>query len=178
MSFPILTSSRLLLRELGAADTADVFRGLSHPAVIPYYGVSYSSLEATQEQMRWYEQLRQEGTGIWWAICAADTGEFCGAVGLSSLSQQHRKAEIGGWLLPEWWGRGLMPEALDLVCRYGFDQLNLHRIEGFVETENDRCRQALRKLAFYHEGTLRECEMKNGRLISLDIYAQLRNEVK
>ena len=68
-----------------------------------------------------------------------------------------------------------MQEAMPLIWNYGFDQLNLHRIEGIVETENINCKKAMAKLDFVHEGTMRECEVKNGRLISLDIYAKFKN---
>jgi ribosomal-protein-alanine N-acetyltransferase len=61
-----------------------------------------------------------------------------------------------------------------LICNYGFNELGLHRIEGIVETENQNCKKAMAKLDFNHEGTMVECEVKNGRFISLDIYAKLK----
>ena len=33
----------------------------------------------------------------------------------------------------------------------------------------------MKKLDFTHEGTMRECEIKNGKFISLDIYAKIKN---
>jgi [ribosomal protein S5]-alanine N-acetyltransferase len=69
-----------------------------------------------------------------------------------------------------------MTEAMPLICKYGFDKLGIHRIEGFVETENLICKKAMDKLDFKHEGTMRDCEIKNGRFISLDIYAKINNE--
>ena len=68
-----------------------------------------------------------------------------------------------------------MNEAMPLLCDYGFDKLGLHRIEGIVETENINCKKAMSKLNFDLEGTMRECEIKNGKFISLDIYAKLSN---
>lgn len=62
---------------------------------------------------------------------------------------------------------------MPLICGYGFEGMGLHRIEAFVETENLNCKKAIEKLGFQQEGTLRECEVKNGRFISLDIYARL-----
>jgi [ribosomal protein S5]-alanine N-acetyltransferase len=69
-----------------------------------------------------------------------------------------------------------MTEAIPLICKYGFEKLALHRIEGFVEPENLNSKKALDKLGFKHEGTMRDCEIKNGRFISLDIYAILNKE--
>ena len=172
MSFPTIQTTRLLLRAFQPEDISQVFYGLSHPQVIPYYGVSFSSLEATREQMDWFANLEQTGKGIWWAICSANNQIFYGAGGLNAINREHRKAEIGFWLLPEYWGQGIMQEAVPLILNHGFRTFNLHRIEGFVESENHNCKRALAKLDFVHEGTMKDCEVKNGRLISLDIYAK------
>lgn len=162
-----------MLRQFTEGDLEHVFKGLSHPDIIRYYGVSYDSLEATKEQMAWFAGLEQTGTGIWWAVCSADNTTFYGAGGLNDLKQQHRKAEIGFWLFPEFWGKGIMTEAMPLICNYGFNMLGLHRIEGLVETGNTNCKKAMAKLDFVHEGTMKDCEIKNGKFISLDIYAKL-----
>lgn len=165
------TTERLLLRKITISDKPKIFEGLSHEDVIKYYGVSYNTLEETQTQMDWFESLEREGTGIWWAICSANNNVFYGAGGLNSLSEQHRKAEAGFWLLPEHQGKGIMTEAMPLILQYGFNQLQLHRIEGIVESENMVCKKVVEKLGFVYEGTMRDCEIKNNRFISLDIYA-------
>jgi len=58
----------------------------------------------------------------------------------------------------------------------GFQELGLHRIEGFVDSENIKCKSALEKINFTYEGTMRECEVKNGKQISVDIYSILRTD--
>lgn len=170
-------TQRLLLRSFIESDLERVFHGLSHPDVIRYYGVSYQSLEAARAQMDFFNDLIKNGTGIWWAICSANNQTFYGASGLNHVNKEHRKGEIGFWLLPEFWGKGMMQEALPLICNYGFEQLGLHRIEGFVESENQNCKKAIGSLGFQHEGTMVDCEYKNGRYISLDIYTKLKQEV-
>jgi ribosomal-protein-alanine N-acetyltransferase len=172
--FPIIKTERLLLRQFIDNDLENVFKGLSHPDIIKYYGVSFQTLEATKEQMIFFADLEKNETGIWWAVCSADNKTFYGAGGLNSLSKEHKKAEIGFWLISDFWGNGIMKEAMPLICNYGFDNLGLHRIEGFVESANKNCKNAMAKLDFQHEGTMKECEIKNGKFISLDIYAKVK----
>ncbi len=105
-----------------------------------------------------------------------DKKKFYGAGGLNSLNKEHKKAEIGFWLISDFWGMGIMKEAMPLICNYGFDKLNLHRIEGIVETENQNWKSAMAKLDFTHEGTMIEYEITNGRFISLDTNAQLKTD--
>lgn len=176
IQFPILKTQRILLRQFIESDLSIVFEGLSHPDVIRYYGVSYKTIDDTKAQMKFFADLEKEGTGIWWAICSLDNKMFYGAGGLNSLSKKHRKAEIGFWLLKNFWGQGIITEAMPLICQYGFDKLKLHRIEGFVETENVNSKKVMNRLGFTHEGTMRDCEIKNGRFISLDIYAKITTD--
>ena len=172
--FPTLKTERLLLRQFVESDLENVFKGLSDPEIIKYYGVSYQTLDDTKAQLRFFADLEKDNTGIWWAVCSLDNDRFYGAGGLNSLSKEHKKAEIGFWLLKEYWGQGIMTEAIPLICNYGFDHLGLHRIEGFVESENENCKNAMKKLSFKHEGTMTDCEIKNERFISLDIYANIK----
>lgn len=168
---PVFQTPRLHIRPIEASDLASVFEGLSHPEVIRYYGVSYTSLEATKSQMDWYQKLVSEQSGIWWAICGRETLNFYGAYGLNNWEQQHRKAEFGLWLLPEHWRQGYIQEAVPPMLTYAFDEMKLHRIEAFVESENQASQKALQRLGFQHEGTMRDAEFKNGRFISLEIFA-------
>jgi ribosomal-protein-alanine N-acetyltransferase len=170
----IIKTSRLLLRPFVETDIENVFKGLSHPKIIKHYGISFDSLEATKEQMTWFANLEKNEAGAWFAVCSLDNKIFYGAGGLNDLNKEHQKAEVGFWLLPDFWGQGIMQEAMPRICAFGFDRLGLHRIEGFVEEENDNCKKAMAKLDFQHEGTMRDCEIKNGKFISVAIYAKLK----
>ncbi|MEM7036964.1 MAG: GNAT family N-acetyltransferase [Bacteroidota bacterium] len=167
----VLQTQRLTLRPIVAEDQAHIFKGLSHPQVIPYYGVSFATFEATKEQMDWYANLVDTQTGIWWAVLDRETGAFLGAGGYNDWSQEHRKAEIGFWLLPEHWGKGVMQEGMGAIMDHGFREMRLHRIEGYVVAGNENCKRGLAKMAFHHEGTMRDCEVKDGAFISVDIFA-------
>ncbi len=172
-AFPLIKTERLLLRQFTDNDLENVFAGLSNPNVVRYYGVSYTSLEDTKLQIKYFADLEQNDTGIWWAICAANNQTFYGAIGLNNLLKQHRKAEIGFWLLPDFWGTGIMSEAIPLVCDYGFSHFGLHRIEAMVETKNINSKNIMEKMQFTHEGTMKDAEIKNAAFISLDLYAKL-----
>ncbi|QTN39770.1 GNAT family N-acetyltransferase [Cryomorphaceae bacterium] len=160
---------RIVLRAIESEDVGNIFRGLSHPKVIQHYGVGYSSLEETEEQMKWFAQPEQ----MWFAVCSIE-GEFYGAGGFNAISKPKETAEIGFWLLPEYWGMGIMNEAMPLLCAFGFEELGLKRIEGYVETDNMNCQRAMAKLDFEKEKTLLDHEVKNGRSISVDVFINSR----
>lgn len=167
----LISTQRLLLRKFEENDLMHVYKGLSDYRVNRFYGVRFDSPEATMEQMRFFSEIEQDGTGLWRAVCDRETLQFMGACGLNSISKAHRNAELGFWLLPDFWGKGIIHEALSEICRIGFDVLGLHRIEAKVESENKRSEKTLLQAGFVHEGRLKDCEWKDNRFISLDIYA-------
>ena len=164
------------LKEIEDSDIENIHRGLSNPEITKYYDVHYPTLEATKIQMEWYKNLKKEGTGIWWGIYNNADNQFCGAAGFNNLEQKHQKAEIGLWLLKKHWGKGILKEVMPKLFEIGFTKLGLNRIEGFVVNDNQKCKSALEKINFTYEGTMRECEVKNGQKIDVDIYAILKSE--
>ena len=163
------------LRPIEDSDIDWVFRALSDPKVYRYYGVRYLTLEATKSQMEWYESLITEGTGQWFAILD-QAGEPLGGIGLNDFEKSNKRAELGYWLLPEYWGKGIMKTVVPAILSLGFDQWDLHRIEAVVEPENEASSALLRSNGFTYEGTRRECEVKNGEFISLEMYSLLAPE--
>jgi ribosomal-protein-alanine N-acetyltransferase len=168
--FPDLTTHRLLLKQIVPEDQQFIFEGLSHPEVIPFYGVRYESFEATIAQMDWYHKMLKEGTGIPWKIVDKETLESTGVMSIYFYKPEHNKAEVGFWLLPQYWNKGFASEALKAVIEYWKNEKKLHRLEGFVEEGNKASSKLLEKAGFAYEGTMRDCEIKEGKYISLLIY--------
>lgn len=173
-----MKTERFTLKEIEDRDIELIHKGLSDERVTQFYAVHFPTLEDTQEQMEWYADLKKNGTGIWWGIYSQATGEFCGAGGFNDLDRVNKKAEVGFWLYPEFWGMGILKEVMPLLFKTGFGELDLNRIEGFVDSNNAKCKKALEKIHFQCEGTLRECELKNGKYLDVDIYAILKKDLQ
>lgn len=174
--FPELDSERFLLQQIVRADQAFIFEGLSHPEVIPYYGVWYDTFEAVGAQMDFYEEQWNSGTGCYWKIVNRQTGERTGVIGFNNYQQKHNKAEIGYWLLPRFWRKGIISEVLPVVIRYMQHDKKVHRIESLVEEGNEDSYKVMERAGFRYEGTMRDCEIKRGKYISLRIYSLLSKQ--
>lgn len=174
--WPQLTTERLLLQQVLPEDQDFIFEGLSHPGVIPFFGVRYSTFEAAKKQMDWYAKAYEEGTGGPWKIIEKASGGRIGVVAFYFYKPEHRKAEIGFWLFPDYWNKGLITEALKAVIHYCQTEKGIHRLEAFVEEGNGASSRVLEKAGFVHEGTMRDCERKDDRYVSLLVYALLSGE--
>ena len=61
VDFPAIRTKKLLLRQFVESDIENVYKGLSDPEIIKYYGVSYKTLEDTEKQMQFFCRLRKRG---------------------------------------------------------------------------------------------------------------------
>ena len=168
--FPSLTTERFVLQQVLPEDQQFIFEGLSHPDVISFYGVRYESFEATKKQMDWYEKSYNEDAGGPWKIIYKISGEKIGVVAYYKHDKQHQKAEVGFWIFPQYWNKGIITETLSAIIAYCQKEKNIHRLEAFVEDGNGASCRVLEKLGFEHEGKFKECEIKDGKFIDLHVY--------
>ena len=106
------------------------------------------------------------------ALAIAIDGEACGGVGLVlRTGNERRTAEVGYWLGESYWGRGIGPEALQLVTRYAATTFDVARIEAFVIATNARSCRTLEKARYQLEGRARHSFLKDGVLHDQCCYA-------
>lgn len=89
--------------------------------------------------------------------------EIIGRCGLHNWNLAEHRAELGCIINPPEFRRmGYATEAVNEVIRYGFQDLNLNRIEAIALADNEASIQALKKFRFTQEGLLREHRFKDG----------------
>jgi ribosomal-protein-alanine N-acetyltransferase len=89
---------------------------------------------------------------------------------------KHSRAEIGYVIGRKYWGEGLMTEAVKEVIRFGFERMNLNRIQATCFPENIGSYRVMEKAGMKFEGTLREQMFIKGRFQDLKLYSILRKE--
>lgn len=103
---------------------------------------------------------QRRGAGFAFAIVPKGSEEVVGQVRLFNWSTWERSAELGYWLGRAHWGKGYGTDAVRLVCHFGFQSMDLHRINAVVVAGNHQSEHALLKVGFQREGSSR----KSGRL--------------
>lgn len=84
------------------------------------------------------------------------SGEVLGRCGFHTWIPKHRRAEVGYHLIEEKdRGKGLMTEALGPILAYGFEQMNLYRVEALLAAYNQPSYKLLKRYGFKEEGTIR-----------------------
>jgi len=147
--FPRLESERLVLREITRADSHAIFKNFSDPDITRwFFEEPYSRMEQVIQIIEAFKQEFEEGKGMTWAITLRPADVCVGTCGFSSL-EAGGSGEIGFDLAKEHWGHSIMHEALVQVKAYGFEQLNLSKIEAHTYSDNDRAIRLLGRLGMH-----------------------------
>jgi len=101
-----------------------------------------------------------------------------GIISLFDIRPVHRSAAMGYWISRSAQGKGLATRSAERLIAYGFEELNLHRIEIRAAPQNRKSRQLAERLGFTFEGQLREAEQRYGQFNDLCLYSLLRSDRK
>lgn len=152
--FPVLTTERLILRQLADTDAEAFYELYSEPDVPKFLDwdgpgsvdVAKMIIEYFNEQYRKRETLR-------WAIVSKETGKLIGTCILCGF-WRNAIADIGYDLAKSEWGKGYMQEALKAVMKFADEDLDFHRIQAQVRPDNAASQKLLKRLDFVEEGLL------------------------
>ncbi|HHQ4940597.1 TPA: GNAT family N-acetyltransferase [Aeromonas veronii] len=133
MTLPRLTNARLVIRPFEPAD-ADEFVRATHESIETVgKWMSWCSRSFTRESaLEWFascDQDREAGRAFDMGIFCATTGQLLGGAGINQLSPHHRYGNIGYWVRQSRQGCGIARLAVALLRDFGFQQLELFRLE-------------------------------------------------
>ena len=101
-----------------------------------------------------------------------------GSIGVYRQENIHRQtAELGYYIAEEYWGKGIMTEAVKYACEYVFGKSDILRIFAEPFAYNIASCRVLEKAGFQYEGTLRNNAVKNGKVIDMKMYSILNTEL-
>ena len=170
----ILETERMILRPWEESDAQDLYRYASNPEVGPIAGWPvHTSVENSREIIRdvlsapeTYAVVLKETAGP-----GAETGHAVGSIGLmigkaSNFGLPDTEGEIGYWIGAPFWGRGLIPEAVREMLRYGFEDLKLSKIWCAYFDGNEKSKRAQEKCGFIYDHT------------NTDVYWELMDDIR
>lgn len=173
----LLDTPRLRFRDISISDTEELFRIWSDPKVTEFLVLDpFTTSDEAAGMVRLLEELPVDGAGHRWTVIERATGRVMGTLGFHNVRREHHRAEIGYEIAPEFWGVGLMSEALQRLIEYCFQSEGLNRIEAFVNEGNERSYRVLERNGFVREGILRDYEFARGCFVNQALYSLLKRD--
>lgn len=172
-----LVTERLKLRWMTAADTQAHYAVRSDPEVARYLSRGpWTELAQAAESIESTLANYASGDGLRLAITLRDSGQLIGDACLFHFVDDSRRCEVGYVLGRPCWGQGYALEALEALLGYGFDTLDLNRVEADIDPGNTASGRVLEKLGFRREGYMPERWIVNGEPADTVFYGLLRRD--
>lgn len=179
---PVLTGASIVLRAPAREDYGSWrrLREESRSFLEPWEPVwTHDELDRTGWRRRLSRNREDMAHGVATAflIFHRDDGDLLGGISIGNI--RHGVAEsanIGYWMGEKHAGKGIMVEAVKLVCAHAFSALALHRVEAACIPDNNRSIRVLEKAGFQREGLLRSYLRINGEWRDHYLYGLIAGE--
>lgn len=164
------------LRAYEPEDVETLYRWYNDPDVRQHLQMRYPLSRA--DEAAWVERNKTVSYGVCDLAIETLEGHLIGGVGLRTKGPEVRCAELGISIGDKSvWGQGYGTDAMRVICRVGFEQMDLHRIELWVHAGNERAIGVYKKVGFVLEGTAREAFFRNGKRVDMHLMGLLAPEL-
>lgn len=172
-----IDTPRLILREITPKIYDILFQSYDDHDIKETLGLG-SDDELQVERDRYLKGMTTHNRSfVLFLLIEKATGKLVGRCGYHTWYLQHNRAEMGYAMTDDTHkGKGLMTEAMAAIIPYGFNTMNLHRIEAFISPWNTPSLKLVQRIGFVKEGSLRQHYFKNGTFEDSDVYGLIKPE--
>ena len=160
------------IREWKLEDAQSLAEALSNKNVLNNLrdGLPYPYTE--KDAADYINAMLHSDPGSTFAYAADMDGTAIGSIGAFRQANIHfRTAELGYYLDEAYWGKGIMTQAVRMLCEKLFEKTDLLRIYAEPFAYNTGSRRVLEKAGFQLEGILKNNAVKNGQVLDMAMYA-------
>lgn len=160
----IMKGSKVVLTPARREDVPTYLRWITDPE-LNIFLLDYGRVFTLEQEYAWYDEFITKAANrhmVHMDIRLADDQMLIGNCTLLDINDRDGTAEVGILIgEKEYHSKGYGSEALYLLCRYGFDKLNLHSILLRHLSINARGDKAYRKIGFREFGCFRESVVRD-----------------
>jgi RimJ/RimL family protein N-acetyltransferase len=135
------------------------------------------SLEELRTGLCEREEQTKNGTKHQFTIYETSSGRRIGSIDVRPYSESYR-GDMGLWIGPSYQGKGYGSEAVKQIVQYGFEKLQMEKIEANIFVGNAASRRAFEKNGFLLEGTIRKCAKKRGKFVDEWLFGIIKDDFK
>lgn len=158
-----IETKRFYLKAITPKFITQVFKYQSKPEIISLLDLDEAGFERYQDMFTNGMETFQLSF-LYFFLIDKNSNQIIGECGFHTWNIKHRRAELFYSLKKdEHKQKGYMTEAVAEVIKYGFEQMNLHRIEALIADWNDASLRLIDKYGFVKEGVMREDYLHDGK---------------
>jgi ribosomal-protein-alanine N-acetyltransferase len=173
-----IETERLILRKFEYTDDDAMLKyWISDPKIQSLYCEPvYTTKQEVKELLTKYINGYKKDNYYRWAIILKETGECIGQIAYFLIDNNNNFAELEYCIGSLFQRKGLATEATKAAIQYGFDKMNLHKVQICHKSINIASRKVIEKCGLTYEGTLRDFFYEDGQYIDRLYYSILKDE--
>jgi ribosomal-protein-alanine N-acetyltransferase len=177
MIFETIETDRLILQKMNSKTMNQIFETKNENEIKNILGITSEDEFDRQKKIHQYGYESFNKKMMNFKIVDKQSSRIIGNCGFHTWNPQHCRAEVGYDLnSDEFKNKGLMKEALEKVIEFGFQEMNLNRIEALIDENNMPSRKLLEHFDFTKEGIIRGHYLVNGVFEDSVLYSLLKSE--
>ena len=172
-----IVGEKIVLREFRPEDISGIRAWATDPEVTRYLSSRYMAPQTWEQSEDFLRSvLHGDAGGVNLVIAEKQSLKYLGQCNLLMIDHQSQKATLAIVLPQEHQGMGFGREAISLLLRFAFDEMNLRRVSLHVIEDNPKAIALYERCGFVHEGRLRGDQYQHGRFKDILVMGILKHE--
>jgi ribosomal-protein-alanine N-acetyltransferase len=173
-----IETERLILRKFKISDDEAMLKyWIADEKIQSLYSEPvYTTKAEVDELLEKYINSYQKNDYYRWAIIEKNSGECIGQIAYFLVDSKNNFAEIEYCIGSDFQCKGYATEATKAVIKYGFNKINLHKVQICTKAINKPSKRVIEKCGFTYEGTLRDYFYIDGEYVGRLYFSMLKSE--
>ena len=164
-----------ILRKWRLSDAADLAAALNNERILNNLRDGLPFPYTEKDAYDYIADMLAADENDTFAYAITQNDRVIGSIDAFRQDNIHRKtAELGYYLAEEFWGQGIMTEAIRQICEIIFAETDILRIYAEPFAYNTGSCRALEKAGFSCEGIMKNNAVKNGKILDMTLYSLTR----
>ncbi|WP_032121499.1 GNAT family N-acetyltransferase [Clostridium amazonitimonense] len=171
------TGEKIRLREYRREDILEAQRYINDAEIKRYLHPGIPYLYTLEDEIKWFEMQSASKDCYNFAIETIEREIYIGGCGINNIDWKNSVVEVGIFIGDKnYWGKGYGSDAMKVLIKFIFDQMNINKIKLKVYSFNKRAIKCYEKCGFINEGVLRQEIYKDGKYHDEMIMGLLKEE--
>ena len=173
----MFSGEKVRLREYRREDVKTAQRFMNDSEIMKFLRPNVPYLYKLEDEQKWFERVSSTNDTYTFAIETLNDNRYIGGCGVEKVDWKNSVVTVGIFIGDkDYWGKGYGTDAMKILIRFIFEQMNINKVNLHVYSFNERAMKSYKKCGFVKEGALRQELYKDGKYHDIVVMGLLKEE--